>query len=230
MMRNLSSVLFLPLLLGAAPALAQTTPPSIVPQHDVSGTYLVTSPTKGPQTFSVEYSKAANSARFNPPGGEGYMLYDFTAHDGKMVMPQMQRYMDMPSMAAREEELGGGAGGGTTGGTHDNVTVTEIGTKTIAGHDCTNYKATDTTKGTWSTLCVTSDGVLLELISDKGDTVEAQSVSYDPVPEADLQVPAGYTEFVMPQMPGMSGMGGMPPGAGGMSGMSGMPGMSPPAQ
>jgi len=181
--------------------------PSLIPAHDVSGLYLVTGK-DGQKTITVEYSKSAGVLRLTPPGGAGYLLYDFAAHDAKMVLPQMQRYMDQPAVAARAQALQGHGNG-------DDVSIATGATETIAGHDCTDYTATDKTKGTSSTLCVTDDSVLLKLTSDDGSTVVAQSVSYKSVPAADVTVPPAFTQFLMPQMP--AGMA-MPPGA-----MSAMP-------
>lgn len=197
----------------ALPAVADQMP-SLIPAHDVSGTYLFTT-NNGPKTMTVEYSKAVNVLRLNPQGGTGYILYDFTAKDAKMVMPQMQRYMDQPQIAGRAASIQGSGNG-------DDVSVAKGGSETIAGHDCTDYTATDHTKGTSSTLCVTDDGVLLKMSSSEGDSAVAQSVSYAAVPEADVQVPPGYSAFAMPQMP--AGMPGIGPGA--MGGMP-MPGAAP---
>ncbi len=199
-MRTLTAILAA---LLAAPALAATADPmpNLIPAHDISGTYLV-SGKAGPKTITIEYSKTAGVLRLTPPGGAGYLLYDFTAKDAKMVMPQMQRYMDQPSVADQAKQL-------QTAGNSNDVSVAKTGTETIAGKTCTDYTATSKTKGTSSTLCVTDDGVLLKIISDNGSAV-AQSISYNPVPESDVQVPANYEQFVMPQMP--SGMA-MPSGA-----------------
>ncbi len=197
------------LILAAVPADADPMP-NLIPAHDVSGTYLVNGKT-GPKTITIEYSKAAGVLRLTPQDGAGYLLYDFAAHDAKMVMPQMQRYMEQPSVADQARQLQTAANGG-------NVSIAKGATETIAGKDCTDYTATNKAKGTSSTLCVTDDGVLLKLTSGDGSAV-AQSVSYDAVPESDVQVPAGYIQFAMPQMP--AGMGAMPPGM--MSGMQ-MPG------
>lgn len=200
----------------AAPALADQMP-NLIPAHDVTGTYLVTAQ-GGPKNVTVEYSKSANVLRLNPQGGQGYLLYDFGAHDAKMVMPDMQKYMDQPALANRAQALQGANG--------DNTSIAKGGTETIAGHECTDYTATDKTKGTSSTLCVTDDGVLLKLASPDSSVV-AQKVSYDSVPEADVTLPAGYTALTMPQIPGMGSMSNMLPGA--MSNMGGMqmPGSAP---
>jgi hypothetical protein len=183
----------------AAPALADQMP-NLIPAHDVTGTYIITSQGT-PSTVTVQYSKSANALRLDPQTGQGYILYDFGAHDAKMVMPDMQRYMDQPALADRAQALQGSNG--------DDVTITKGSTETIAGHACTDYTATDKTKGTSSSLCVTDDGVLLKLSSADANAV-AQSVSYDDVPEANVQLPAGYTELTMPQMPGMGNMSNMP--------------------
>jgi hypothetical protein len=199
------------LIFTAAPVMAESMP-NLIPAHDLSGSYTATGK-EGPRTITVEYSKSANVLRITTQDGQGYLLYDFAAKDAKMVLPQMQRYMDQPSVASRAEALQGGTKG-------DDVSITTGATEAIAGHTCTDYNATDKTKGTSSTLCVTDDSVLLKLTSSDGDSVVAQSISYTPVPEADVTVPPGYQPFVMPQMPpGMT----MPPGAGMPPGMQ-MPG------
>ena len=221
--RTALAVTFLAVPVLTGPAFADSMP-SLIPAHDVSGTYLV-SGQNGAKTVTVEYSKSANVLRINMQNSGSYILYDFTAKDGKMVMPQMQRYMDSPEMASRAAAIQNKANSG-------DVSVVKGGTETIAGHQCTDYTATDKTKGTSSTLCVTDDGVLLKIAAGNGGGV-AQTISYATVPETDVQVPAGYTQFVMPQLPpGMSGMAagamsGMAPGAtGGMSGMP-TPGSAP---
>ncbi len=191
------------LVFTAVPASADSMP-NLIPVHDVSGSYIATGK-DGPRTIAVEYSKSANVLRVTVAAGQGYLLYDFGAKDAKMVLPQMQRYMDQPSVASRAQMLQGGTKG-------DDVSIAKGGVETIAGHECTDYNATDKTKGTGSTLCVTDDSVLLKLTSSDGDSIVAQSISYTTVPTADVAVPPGYSQFVMPQMP--PGMGNMPmPGA-----------------
>ena len=188
----------------AAPVLADRFP-NMVPTHDVSGTYLITGKSS-PQTLTVEYSKSANILRVNPPAQGGYILYDFATKDAKMVLPQMQRYMDESQVAnAVASQAQGGGGNG------DAVSITTSGTETIAGHECTDYLATDSTKGTSSTICITADGVILSMLSSDGNKIVAQTISYDAVPAADVQVPPSFTLFAMPQLPaGMGGMGNMP--------------------
>lgn len=212
-MRRLIPVVAATLL--ATPALAGQMP-NLIPSHDVTGNYLVTS-REGTHTVTVEYSKAANVLRLNPQNGQGYLLYDFSAHDAKMVLPEMQRYMDQPGFARRAQALQDANG--------DTVSVSKTGTETIAGHECTDYTATNKTRGTSSTLCVTADGVLLKLASADTSAV-AQSISYATVPAGDVQIPAGYAQLAMPNLPVL---GGMVPGAMGNTGDSrGMGGVTLP--
>lgn len=217
-MRVLPCVLVSVSCLAAGTALADPMP-KMIPDHDLSGTYLLTTPQQGARSFSVEYSKSADAVRFSPPGADSYILYDFAAKDAKAVMPPMRSYFDQPAMAAQVQALQGANGG--------NVSVAKDGSQSIAGHECTNYKITDNTKGTWSTLCTTDDGVILEMTASDGMHAVAQSVSYDTVPAADVQVPPGYTLMAIPQIPGVMGPGMM--GQGGYPGgmMNGYPPVTP---
>ncbi len=188
----------------ATPALADPIP-GMVPTHDLTGTYLMNT-SQGPRTMAVEYSAALRALRVTPQGGQGYILYDFTTHDAKMVMPQMQKYMDQPKLSAQARAVQG-----DRNGPPNNVIITTGDSTTIAGYGCTNTKFTNTKTGESSTLCITPDGVILQITSPNGHQITAQSISYSPVSQADVQLPAGYTQFVMPQMPpGMSLPGGMP--------------------
>jgi hypothetical protein len=202
----------------AAPAALAQPFPNIVPAHDLTGTYQMTSPNNAPQNVTVEYSAAARSLRMTMPGGEGamgYVLFDFGTHDAKMVMPQMQKYMDMAQLSAMAKSIDPGMSSpAPTPGAPppDHYTVTKAGTEEIAGYECTVTEIADTTQNKWSKLCVTEDHVILGVDTSDGEHLAAQSISYAPVPEGDVEVPDGYTEMVMPGMPGGMGMPGAPPG------------------
>jgi hypothetical protein len=183
----------------AAPAMAASLP-NMQPAHDVSGSYLITTE-KGPRSITIEYGRSANILRVNLPGPRGaYILYDFTAKDAKMVMPQMQRYMDASRMAA-------GVAARTRVSSAESANITQTGTETIAGHTCQDYQIANPAKATITTICVTDDGVILSLLAPNGDKILAQSVSYSPVNPTDLQLPPGYTQFQRPAA-------GTPPGSG----------------
>jgi len=206
-MKSLASALLAGTIL-AGPALAQEMP-SMAPDRDVSGTYLITKTGGQPsqQSMAMEYSKSSGTLRVNMPqnqGMAGYILYDFGTKDAKMVMPQMQKYMDYSTMAAGFTSMAHAHQGGASG---DDVSITRGGSETIAGHECHDIIATDHTKNKTATLCLTDDHVLLSMTSSDGFSLVAQSISYGAVPDSDVQVPPGFTEFVMPQMPAGMGAG-----------------------
>lgn len=198
-MRRFIPALAASLLAAPAPAFAAALP-NLAPAHDVSGTYVMTRP-DGTKTFTIEYSKSADTLRIDPQDGHGYILYDFETKDAKLVIPQMQRYMDNPQIADRVTALQDKIDNG-------DAAIVKGGTETIAGHECTDYNATDKAKDKSASMCVTDDGVLLKITSEDGSIV-AQSVSYNDVPAAEVTVPSDYTQFTMPQLPD-----GMAPGAG----------------
>jgi hypothetical protein len=223
-MRGLGWLTGLGLCLTAGGALADPLP-DLTPARDFSGNYQMTS-SNGAKNFAVEYNAAARTVRVTPPDGPGYFLYDFNARDAKMVMPQLQKYMDQPALSARAQALEPQDTGGSAAGSPSKVEVTSTGALTIAGYQCQNTKITDTSNGHWSQLCVTSDGVLLQVLSSDGNQITAQSISYAAVPLADVTVPGGYTPLVIPSMPpGMSLPGGMQlPGGMSLPGGTGLQG------
>ncbi|PWR18476.1 hypothetical protein [Zavarzinia aquatilis] len=97
--------------------------------------------------------------------------------------------------------------------TEGDVTLTPIGTKTIAGHSCTYYDAVGTLgkDRAESKVCLTSDNVLLysEAV-DQGQTyiLTATHVALGPQDPSQFRVPPGTQ--VMPMQMMMQGMGGLP--------------------
>jgi hypothetical protein len=229
-MRTKTALLASMLCLAARTALADPLP-NITPDHDFSGTYVMTKPDGSAKTVAVEYGAGRHTARIAVQDNPGYILYDFGTRDAKLVMPQIQKYMDMPALAAQARLVQSGGGPADNGQPNTPPLVQTLGTETIAGHDCRDTKITDTTNGHWSEVCSTAGGIILQVKSDEGDTVVAQTISESTVPDEDLDVPPGYTLFVMPGLPG--GMV-LPGGMQMPSGMQMPPGMtipgSPPAQ
>jgi hypothetical protein len=162
--------------------------PSIVPTHDVSGTYQLTDP-DGTQLIAVEYSVNANVLRLAPQSGGNYILYDFNANDAKMVLPSLQHYYEQPDIVSKiqkiEADINSGRSNAVAGGT-----------ETIGGETCTDYTPASNADGT--VICITSDGIILKLVSPNGTSFVAQSFAGNLVPPTDLQVPPGYTELTAP--------------------------------
>lgn len=178
----------------AVPAAADPLP-SLVPSHDVSGTFLFTTP-QGTQTFAIAYSRDQNAMRLTPQAGataelysgDAYILYDFNANDAKIVMPQLQRYFEQPALVAVmqrvQNDVASAAGNVTAGAT-----------ETIAGYPCTDYTSGT---GNGALLCVTADGVVLKLAATNGDSAVAEAMSYDGISADEVELPAGYAEMAPP--------------------------------
>jgi hypothetical protein len=196
--------------------------PNFTPAHDFSGNYLM-SGNGEPKTLAVEYGAGPRIARITPEGNGGYILYDFAAHDAKMVIPPMRQYMDMPELAEQANLLQGAHGNPMPDetGAPARPEIQDLGPETIAGRICEMTKVTDANDGKWSEICTTHDGVILEIKTSQGDDIVAQAISYGAVPVADLQVPAGYSGF---GMPGMAGGGMSLPGGLSLPGGMSMPG------
>ena len=162
--------------------------PSLSPTHDVSGIYQLTN-SNGTQFIAVEYSKGANMLRLAPQNGGNYVLYDFNINDAKTVLPSLQHYYEQTDIVSKVQKIESDINAAT-------ANVTAGATETVAGDSCTDYTAAGTANG--SVICITSDGIILKFIGANGSSFVAQSLSSNPVPDADMQLPAGYTELTAP--------------------------------
>ena len=80
--------------------------------------------------------------------------------------------------------------------------ATRVGSDVVAGERCDLYRQDDTT------ICMTSDGILLRARNDKGDGMEMRRLQRGPQPAHYFQIPAGYTVMDMSGMAGaLGGMG-----------------------
>ncbi|MCF4167198.1 hypothetical protein L2U69_16235 [Zavarzinia compransoris] len=169
------------------------------------------------------------------PGGHAM---DMAHHDGIMRMDmneqgqsmtglmnlktdKMTVIMTAPMKMAFEMDMNqpmpGGMGGGVSPQqvfTEGDVTLTAIGAKTVAGHDCTLYDAVGTLNGDRmeSKVCLTGDNVMLFSESVEGGktyTVTATRVDVGPQDASRFRVPPGVQVMPMGAMmgalPGMMG-------------------------
>jgi hypothetical protein len=233
-MRTKTALLASILCFSTSAALADALP-NITPDHDFTGIYLMTKPGGDAKTITVAYNAAVRAARIDVPDSPGYVLIDLATHDFKMVMPPEQKYMDMAALAAQGRLLMGANRGAAAPDPNAPPSappeIEDLGTATYAGHTCDLMKITDASNGDWTEICTTHGGIILHIHTDKGDDVTAQKISDTAVAPADVEIPPGYTPFVMPGMPG--GMQ-LPGGMQMPNGMQMPPGMTmpggPPAQ
>ena len=192
-------------LAASGAALAQDRPP-VAPTRDVMVTYKATAPAQagarvpqGAQDIRVATTQGGRLLRIEGMGAGGaYVIVDRTTQRMVMVMPQDQRYVEMPAndAFARGFVL------------NEGMTFARRGTETVAGLKCTQWEVTSREGA--GTACVTEDGVLLRGRGNDGKGgIEATAVKYGPQPAALFKPPANFSRLDVP--PGM-GQGANPGG------------------
>nr|WP_256476180.1 DUF4412 domain-containing protein [Siccirubricoccus soli] len=145
---------------------------------------------------------AEQKLRVDMPGGMGWSLVDETAQKMFMVMEAQRMVMEMP--------LHGPQGQIIPTSPPASARFTRLGTATVAGVRCTNWRYED--GGNRGEGCITDDGVMLRSqgsYQGHAGGVEATQVTYAAQDPARFRLPQGYQAMQMPgQMPG--GMGAPP--------------------
>lgn len=195
--------------LGAAPALADPLP---LPKVDYAITYAVQ---PGGQVMNMAHHAGVMRVDMTEQGQAMTGLMNL--HTNKMTV-----LMTVPVKMAFEMDMNDPMPGmaGPAAGispqqmmTEGDVTLTPIGSKTVAGHNCTYYDAVGTLgkDRAESKVCLTSDNVLLysEAV-DQGKTyvLTATHVALGPQDPSRFRVPPGTQ--VMPMQMMLQGMGGLP--------------------
>lgn len=198
----------LAVLAASGAALAQDRPP-VAPTRDVVVTYKATAPAQAPggagarlpqgaQDIRVATTQGGRLLRIEGMGAGGaYVIVDRTTQRMVMVMPQDQRYVEMPAndAFARGFVL------------NESMTFVKRGTETVAGLKCTVWEVTSREGA--GTACVTDDGVLLRGRGNDGKGgIEATAVRYGPQPATLFRPPAEFSRLDLP--PGMGGPQGSP--------------------
>ena len=179
----------------AFPALAQDAPPAMRPTRDVAVTYRLAGMPAGaaPQEMRMQWSVSTGKQRVEPPGRQGWMLIDQGAGSAVMVMDAQRVVLTLPAEAAAA----------MTQGVPANAQFARKGTAQIAGQSCTEWDLT-VPQGA-STVCMTSDGVMLRAVTTMPDggssRLEATEVRYGTQEAARFQVPQGYQTMAMPTPP-----------------------------
>jgi hypothetical protein len=157
--------------------------PQLIPTRDVDITYRVT---REGRTLSerVRWLAADRLERVDA-AGPVYMLVDHKARRLTLVNDDRRAVLEMEVPRGRLLDPESASG------------YTRAGEGQVAGLACTNWRL-PTGGDTVKQICVTGDGVLLQ-IQDQGQTiVEATVVDYRPVDAGTFRVPAGYAETPPP--------------------------------
>ena len=182
-------------MLLAAPAMAQEAP-RVLPDRDVTIVYRLSGaaesiiPGGAVATVRVAWDAKSQRLRAEPAGQPQALLVDLPAHSVKLVDAGLHTAMTLPVRDRDLEPL-------TLEGAH----LTRRGTATVAGLSCTEY-AVQSHRG-HGTVCLTPEGVALRAageVDGRQGSLTADSVSFDPVPEAQFRVPPGYMQLALPRM------------------------------
>ena len=182
-------------MLGVAGAAAAQERPPTSPTRDVMVSYRATAPVQGSQRqqdIRVAITAGGQLMRVDGigalPGGAGdYLIVDRRARRMTRVMPQDQRYMELP------------AGDAFSRGflLSDTMTFTKRGTETVAGLKCTVWDISARDGG--GSACITDDGVMLRGRGTDGKGgIEATSVKYGTQPAALFKPPTGFSKLDVP--------------------------------
>ncbi len=189
-------------LLGvAAPAMAAVAAhaepnPFASPQHDADITYAIPTdaipgaaatdhdgqPRVAGLTQRLRVQAATGLQRIDPPSAGAYMVTD--GHTGRMLVIQPQRRSAtlVPSQGGRLPPLGERATG----------TYQRLGLRTVAGAACTDWRTRDET-GQDSVVCLTDDGMLLQVVQDGRIRAQAVRLDRSPQPDTLFAIPAGFS-------------------------------------
>ena len=170
-----------------APARADTAP-LLIPTRDVDVVYRMPPPPGRPAsppattpapTQRLRWHVADRRLRVDPPGEGVFMIVDYAARRMQMVEIGAHEVIDMPPPPG----LGAAAPSGAR--------FERLGEATVAVTSCTEWRTTDM-QGSATTVCLTTDGVLLRAASGGRVMIEATRISYEPQDTVLFQVPDGY--------------------------------------
>lgn len=185
----------LPLLVLAAPALAQA-PPRTLPSRDVSVVYRLEGaapraiPGGVPGPLRLVWSAGQQRLRVEPEGRTQVLLVDLGAPRVELLDSGLRTAMALPVRPADLQPL-----------TLDGARFTRRGRATVAGLGCTEYDV-QSSRG-HGTVCFTEDGVALRAsgeVRGQQGSFTAVSVNYGAVPGPAFEVPPGYVQLAIPGM------------------------------
>jgi hypothetical protein len=185
-------------LAALAPGAQAQNRPATFPTRDVTVAYRVlgnASP-QTPREFTVAALASEGRLRVESPSMPAWGLADRRTGRTEMVMDSMR--VVTPSPVRQEEAM-------RYLRLAETARLTRTGTASQAGQGCTNYRWEE--RGQRGTACLTTDGVLLRGVNDRGEGVEATRVEYTRHDPTRFRVPEGYRRVDLGDMARSLGLG-----------------------
>lgn len=162
----------------ATPAWAQDRPPT-APTRDVDVLYRANTGGRSVEQRS-RFAVSAGKVRIDTPSPGLYVIVDRGSQHMDMVSEGDHSVLELPYDPAH-----------TVGGVAPDRAYERLGTDTIAGVACTEWRTADK-QGRPVAVCMTGDGVLLRARAGATVLVQALRVAYGPIDPAVFAIPAGY--------------------------------------
>ncbi len=175
-------------LLAMAPAYANDHP-AFLPDRDVVVGYDVSDPGRPVAQYQLRYLAAGRQARIDDRAHGTYFLVNLPAGRAELVVPGLHSVVDAPDLSGLSAQVNDAG----------NARFTPLGQGHFAGLDCEKYLVL-AAEGS-GTACLTPDGVILHFAGhDARGSVEvtANAVTFQPVSEADLVPPDGFSRITLP--------------------------------
>jgi hypothetical protein len=170
-------------LLGMANA-SMAEQPRLFPSRDVAVVYHAPGPHGVEVEQSVRWLAAAETMRIDPPNRNLHVIIDYVGRRMSVVDDASRSVVEMAA-----PDSANAVGGGMA-----SASYTRLGPGTVAGHPCTEWKASDR-EGRAALVCITEDGVLLRAGTPRTVRVSAISVQYGPQDAAAFRVPLDYVRL-----------------------------------
>jgi len=185
-MRTLSAACLAAALLPCD-SLAQTKPPG----RDYAATYRVETEGRAAE-MRVFYSAATRRQRVEMADAGMAMINDQAAGRVLILNEPARMVVEMPLAAAQDQPMLA---------VPEDMALTRTGTGTVAGHNCTLFRATQAGQDR-GTVCVTDDGILLSGDFRQGNRrgrLEATSLTLARQPASLFEPPEGWQMMQFPQ-------------------------------
>jgi hypothetical protein len=164
--------------------------PRLVPTHDVTITYTLTPESRPPITITAAIAAGGRLLHVTSEDLPTTILVNRDTERAAILLPILRAYADVKIGRYDPEHtiLRGAA-------------FTRAGARTIAGHRCTDWRATS--PDGQATACITPDGVILRGEAGSGrhgplGAIIARRVTYGPLDPALFQIPANFQKSPIP--------------------------------